>query len=123
MKVEWGPEWELYRRLKMQQSLLWFALYTDVPGCPESPKPHPEWVEVCGGPEAFLPLHISVILREFQRAVEAPFGRLLVMAPPGSAKSSYVGVLGPAWVAGRFPGEPTILTSYGSTLAERHSGR
>lgn len=45
------------------------------------------------------------------------------MAPPGTAKSTYVSVVTPPWVMGRTPGSRIILTSYGSTLAHRQSRR
>lgn len=113
---------ELLRRRRCQESLLWFVLYTDIPGCPPAQKPFVEDVELLG-PEAFLPLHHAEMLAAAQRTIETPNGRLMVMAPPGSAKSSYMSVAVPAWAMGRYPGEPLILTSYASGLAERQSGR
>jgi predicted phage terminase large subunit-like protein len=113
---------ELLRRRRCQESLLWFVLYYDLPGCPPAPKPPVEDVEMLG-PEAFLPDHHAAMLTAAQQIIETHNGRLMVMAPPGSAKSSYMSVAVPAWCLGRYPGEPIILTSYASGLAERQSGR
>jgi predicted phage terminase large subunit-like protein len=113
---------ELLRRRKCQQDLLWYALYTDIPGCPDAPKP-PVGDVLLLGPEAFLPTHIAVILARAQEQMSKKFGRLLVMAPPGSAKSSYISVLCTSWAVGKWAGEPIILTSYGSDLAYKQSSR
>ncbi|WP_228729854.1 phage terminase large subunit [Shewanella avicenniae] len=45
--------------------------------------------------------------------------RLMVMMPPGSAKSTYGTVTFPTWYMGKHPNENIICTSYGSSLAKK----
>lgn len=55
--------------------------------------------------------------------MHTPHGRLMVMAPPGSAKSTYATVVGPAWYLGMQPNRRVILASYGDDLARKHGRR
>lgn len=54
---------------------------------------------------------------------QVPFKRLMIFAPPGSAKSSYASVLFPAWYLGRNPRDCLIQGSYNDTLASRFGRR
>lgn len=78
--------------------------------------------------------HHKLILREMQWCMTTPHGRLMIMAPPGSAKSTYASVVAPSWYLGldretaralRIPEQQrkVILGSYGSDLAARHGRR
>lgn len=67
--------------------------------------------------------HHRLILRETQRCMETPHGRLMIMAPPGSAKSTYASVVAPSWYLGKNPDRRVILASYGDDLARRHGRR
>ena len=67
--------------------------------------------------------HHRLILREMQQRMETPHGRLMIMAPPGSAKSTYASVVAPSWYLGRQSGRRIILASYGDDLARRHGRR
>jgi hypothetical protein len=49
--------------------------------------------------------------------------RVMVMMPPGSAKSTYGTVVFPTWEMGRKPGLEVILTGYGDTICKRHGKR
>ncbi len=64
-----------------------------------------------------------MILREMQRCMATPHGRLMIMAPPGSAKSTYASVVAPSWYLGTQPSRRIILASYGDDLARRHGRR
>ena len=46
---------------------------------------------------------------------------LLITMPPGSAKSTYVSHVFPAWYLGRFPTHNLIITSHTASLAEKWS--
>jgi predicted phage terminase large subunit-like protein len=48
--------------------------------------------------------------------------RLIILLPPGSAKSTYASVLFPAWWMSKFPTSSVIATSHTASLAE-HFGR
>jgi len=67
--------------------------------------------------------HHKLILREMQRCMETPHGRLMIMAPPGSAKSTYASVVAPSWYLGSKPERRVILASYGDELARRQGRR
>ena len=67
--------------------------------------------------------HHIAIMEALQRCIETEGGRLMIFAPPGSAKSSYAAVVAPAWAMGKNPGFRVILTSYAATPAERQSRR
>jgi predicted phage terminase large subunit-like protein len=67
--------------------------------------------------------HHRLILREMQRCMQTRHGRLMVMAPPGSAKSTYATVVGPSWFLGTQTDRRVILASYGGDLARRHGRR
>jgi predicted phage terminase large subunit-like protein len=97
-----------------------FAARVPVPGSP---------IEEAD-PDARIPLieskqaaHHKLILREMQRCMETRHGRLMIMAPPGSAKSTYASVVAPSWFLGREPDRRVILASYGDDLAKRHGRR
>ena len=80
--------------------------------------------------EARIPLiesqqaeHHRLILREMQRCMQTRHGRLMIMAPPGSAKSTYATVVAPSWFLGTEANRRVILASYGGDLARRHGRR
>jgi predicted phage terminase large subunit-like protein len=112
---------ELLRRRRARDSLLAFALAVAIPGAPVDDDPD-SWV--CKASE-HLPLaaHHRLILEEVQHCLETPMGRLMLFFPPGSAKSTYAGVLAPAWAMGKWPGYKVISTSYAAKPAYRSSKR
>lgn len=67
--------------------------------------------------------HHALILQEMQRCMTTPHGRLMIMAPPGSAKSTYATVVAPSWYLGMNRGARVILATYGDDLARRHGRR
>ena len=46
--------------------------------------------------------------------------RVMLMLPPGSAKSTYASVVFPTWQMGNNPNHEIILTGYGDTICKRH---
>lgn len=58
-----------------------------------------------------------------QECMQTKHGRLMVMAPPGSAKSTYATVVAPSWYLGTQADRRVILASYGGDLAKRHGRR
>lgn len=67
--------------------------------------------------------HHKIILEAMQKCMDTPHGRLMIMAPPGSAKSTYASVVAPTWYLGTQPNRRIILASYGDDLARRHGRR
>ncbi len=49
--------------------------------------------------------------------------RVMLMFPPGSAKSTYASVVFPTWQMGNNPGQEIILTGYGDIICKRHGKR
>lgn len=110
---------ELLWRRRARQSLAAFAGGITIPGVPlREDEPDGPWRPV----ETGLATHHRLICDAIQRAIETG-GRLMIFAPPGSAKSSYASVVAPAWAMGRRPGCRVILASYAATPAERQSRR
>ncbi len=125
---------ELLRRQRARASLVDFSQAIDVPGVPiieaedeDDPvtgklKDPTEKVKVSYAPvESKIALHHLLIMQAIQRCIETPRGRLMIFAPPGSAKSTYASVLAPAWAMGRKKGTQIILGSYASTIAAKQS--
>ncbi len=112
---------DMIRRKRCAESLHSFALNIDIPTAPTGAMCPEE--ELTGPAAALMAKHHAAILSVCERTVKRKFGRAIIMAPPGSAKSTYVSVVTPPWAMGRTPGTRIILTSYGSTLAERQSRR
>lgn len=71
--------------------------------------------------ESRIALHHYIIMMEIQRCIETARGRLMIFAPPGSAKSTYASVVGTSWALGRRPNQQVILASYGSGIAAKQS--
>lgn len=71
--------------------------------------------------ESRIALHHYVMMLEIQRCIETPRGRLMIFAPPGSAKSTYASVIGVSWALGRKRNQQVILASYGSSIAAKQS--
>jgi hypothetical protein len=67
--------------------------------------------------------HHKLILREMQTCMSTAHGRLMICAPPGSAKSTYASVVAPTWFLGTQSQRRLILASYGDDLARRHGRR
>jgi hypothetical protein len=122
---------ELERRRRAQESLVEYARFIEVPGAPVGN--FESWTDDeladLEKPLDFLPIeseivtHHRVILEELQRCMETPNGRLMIVAPPGSAKSTMAAVIATTWAMGKWPGYKILLTSYASRLARKHSRR
>lgn len=109
---------ELLRRQRARGSLVEYARSVDIPGVPASPDPNAELFKPI---ETALALHHRVILEAIERTVSRPMGRLMILAPPGSAKSSYASVVTPAYLLSKHAGYRIILASYAAQIAEKHS--
>lgn len=108
----------LLTRRRAMESLEAYASYIEIPDRPASDgEEDGAWLPMEGG----LALHHRVMCRAIQRCVEKRHGRLMIMAPPGAAKSTYTSVVSPTWIMGKWPRKRIILASYGSDLAEKQS--
>lgn len=111
---------ELLRRRRARASLTEFARYIDVPGAPVS---EDEDTESFQSVETQLAAHHILTLEAIQRCIEKPNGRLMLLMPPGSAKSTYGSVVAPAWIMGKKPNYRMIGVSYGSDMARKFGRR
>lgn len=110
----------LLDRRECRRSLEHFASRVPVPGSPLADADDDARIPLIETQQAE---HHRLILREMQRCMETPHGRLMIMAPPGSAKSTYASVVAPTWFLGTQANRRVILASYGDDLARRHGRR
>lgn len=93
-----------------------FCRYIDIPGVPANDN------EDC---ELFYPANINLaphhvlITEKLQEVADGKIKNLMILMPPGSAKSSYASVAFPVWFMGRYPGKNIICTSYASDLSRK----
>jgi predicted phage terminase large subunit-like protein len=110
----------LLDRRNCRRDLCLFASRVPVPGSPITDVDEDAKIPLI---ETLQADHHKLILREMQLCMETPHGRLMIMAPPGSAKSTYASVVAPTWYLGTQPDRRVILASYGDDLARRHGRR
>lgn len=110
---------ELLLRQAMRSDLVTYARSVPVPGRPIGEDEDSAFAPI----ETTLSAHHILLLRAWQKMTETRYGRLMVLMPPGSAKSTYASVVGPAWWLSAQPGRRCILTSYADPLARKHGGR
>lgn len=114
---------EMLKRKRAQESLHSFALSIDIPLGPTAMCPDED---LLGPARTLMAAHHAIMLDDIQQTMNTPFGRLMIFAPPGSAKSTEVSVIAPTWEMGRKPGSRIIQTGYagGSTgISTKHSRR
>ena len=110
----------LLERKAARESLEIFASRVPVPGSPTEDASEDSRIPLIETEQA---PHHKLILRAMQKCMETRHGRLMIMAPPGSAKSTYASVVAPTWYLGREPNRRVILASYGDDLARKHGRR
>lgn len=82
------------------------------------------WAERVMAAQKLCPaLHHYFLLRELEFVDQGSLDRLLILMPPGSAKSTYASTLFPAWWFSRHPGTSIIAASHTASLAERFGRR
>lgn len=67
--------------------------------------------------------HHWLLIRHLDMVARGKIDRLMVLMPPGSAKSTYTSVLFPPWWFGRHPDGTVIAASHTAELAERFGRR
>src|SRR5215471_7096926 len=111
---------EVVRRESATAGLVGFARAVKIPGTPPPEDPD-AWT--FAPVEEGLAGHHVVMLEAIERCLREDYGRLMLFFPPGSAKSTYAAVVGPAWAMGMWPGLFVLMTSYAATPIIRHSKR
>lgn len=75
-------------------------------------------------PQGFAPAaHHRLLISELEAIARGDNDRLLIMMPPGSAKSTYASHLFPPWFMHHRPGSSIIGASHTAELAEEFSGK
>jgi predicted phage terminase large subunit-like protein len=77
-----------------------------------------EWARACGFEPA--PHHLYII-KQLEKVARSELLRLLIAAPPGSAKSTYASVLFPVFYLALHPEAQIICASHTVELAEKHA--
>lgn len=111
---------ELLRRKRAGTSLFTFGQSIEIPTVlGEARKPD----ETLCPAELLYAIHHRKIIGAIERTINRPYGRLLIQAPFGSAKSTYASNVTPPYVMGRRKKFKFILTSYASEMAWVQSAR
>lgn len=111
---------ELMRRRRARHTLLEYARAIEIPGKPVN-KDGAEDSELFVPVETALAPHHVLIMRAIERAMDTHDGRLMIFAPPGSAKSTYASVIAPVRKLQKIPGYRIILASYNTKIAAKQS--
>ena len=118
MTVEAACALELLRRRRARASLVEYARSIDIPGAPLLDD---EEAELFKPVDLALALHHRVVLEHIERTMLTFMGRLIILAPPGTAKSTYADIVAPVWAMKRWAGYRIILGSYADTIARKQS--
>jgi hypothetical protein len=79
-----------------------------------------EWANWALGPSGQRPApHHMSLLQQLEAVSRCDIDRLMVLMPPGSAKSTYASILFPAWWFTQHPISSVIATSHTANLAEQ----
>lgn len=111
---------ELLIRRRARKSILHYAGAIDIPGKPVGDDPDTEFFKPV---ETTIAHHHRLILQAIDETSRTPHGRLMIFAPPGSAKSTFASVVFPSQFLGRQPDRRLILASYGDDLARKMGRR
>lgn len=118
MSIEQACALELIRRRRARGSLVEYARSIDIPGAPMTDD---EEAELFKPVEQSLALHHRIMLQAIEKTMLTFMGRLMIFAPPGSAKSSYASVVAPVWAMKRWAGYRIIIASYAADIARKQS--
>ena len=78
-----------------------------------------EWAGLALAPQGFAPArHHRMLMEALEASSAGSADRLMVLMPPGSAKSTYASLLFPPWFLGRHPRAQVIAASHTAGLAE-----
>lgn len=125
---------ELLRRQRARANLVAYATSVEIPGVANAEfdidEEDPETGKLINRfetePVTFAPvdlgeaIHHVLMLNAIQRCIETPRGRTIIMAPPGSAKSTKA-LTGASWAMGRKKNTQVIIGSYGTGIAAKQS--
>ena len=105
----------LLLRRAARERLADYMAYIEVPGRPTGDG------EIFEQVETSMAAHHRVICDAVQRNMEKRYGRLIILAPPGSAKSSTASIVAPTWAMGKWPGKRIIIAGHNTDIATTQS--
>lgn len=101
-----------------------FACSVDIPTVPVSEDPEKEFFEIDGGLRVpKLADHHSLVCDKLQGLSDGMIPNLMLLLPPGSAKSTYTDVVFAPWAMARKSRYHVILASYASNIAAKQGRR
>lgn len=109
------------RRQLAKESLADFACLVDIPTAPISDAEDEDRFSVMRLDT--LAAHHRLLCDELQDVAEGKTPNLMVLMPPGSAKSTYVDVVFVPWFMARYPRQNVILASYAANIARKQGRR
>lgn len=109
------------RRRLAKESLADFACMIDIPTAPISDAEDEDAFSVMK--LGTLAAHHALLCQELQDLADGKTPNLMVLMPPGSAKSTYVDVVFIPWFMARFPRKNVILASYAANIARKQGRR
>jgi predicted phage terminase large subunit-like protein len=109
------------RRELCRRSLRDFSCLVDIPTVPLTDEADEDQFSVMK--LAKLAKHHALLLDALQKVESGEIPNLMVLMPPGSAKSTYVDVVFVPWFMSRRPRRNVILASYASEIAEKQGRR
>ena len=123
-RIEYIKLLEQQRIRKARSSPLEFAKQIYIPSTPVSDD---ENCEEFYSDKITPAKHHEIILNTLEALIKEqllndegkPIKSCIILAPPGSAKSSYASLVIPTWFMGAFPNNNIIMTTYGSDLANK----
>lgn len=101
--------WELLRRRRSLESLAEFRNYMEPSGLADFRYPHAT--------------HHALMAHHLERLARREIRRLMLLLPPGSAKSTIGNVQFPSWLLARNPTEQVLAVSHSEGLAEAFARR
>lgn len=104
-----------------RRSLADFACMVDIPTVPITDAEDEDTFSVIR--LNTLVKHHALICAELQDVAEGRTPNLMLLLPPGSAKSTYVDVVFVPWFMARYPRRNVILASYASNIARKQGRR
>lgn len=109
------------RRELAKRSLSDFAMMVDIPTVPLSDDEEEDAFETLRNQT--LAAHHHLICTSIQGVVEGRIPNLMLLFPPGSAKSTYADIVAVPWFMGLNPRRHVILASYASEIAKKQGRR
>jgi hypothetical protein len=109
------------RQLLAQRNVCDFACLVDIPTVPLSDESDEDGFSVMKLGK--LVAHHELVLRKLQGVEDGSVPNLMLLLPPGSAKSTYADVVFVPWYMARKPRRNVILASYASDIAAKQGRR